>query len=85
MPVRSIPDGWLPHDVYKRLIALLPDASIVGIDDMLEKIRAIKSEEELGVLRKAAALGRSHAGHMPRHRPARHEGMRSLWRHDARP
>ena len=51
------PDGWLPHDVYKQLIALLPDASIVGLDDMLEKIRAIKSEEELGVLRKAAALG----------------------------
>jgi hypothetical protein len=51
------PDGWLPHDVYKQLIALLPDASIGGLDDMLEKVRAIKSAEELGVLRKAAALG----------------------------
>ena len=51
------PDGWLPHDVYQQLTALLPDAGIVGLDDMLEKIRAIKSEEELGVLRKAAALG----------------------------
>src|SRR6516164_7094789 len=48
------PDGWLPHDVYKRL---LPDAGIVALDDMLEKIRAIKSEEELAILRKAAALG----------------------------
>src|SRR4030088_1928459 len=51
------PDGWLPHDVYKHLTALLPDASIVGLDDMLEKVRAIKSDEELKVLRKAAALG----------------------------
>jgi Xaa-Pro aminopeptidase len=51
------PDGWLPHDVYERLLALLPDADIVGLDDMLEKIRAIKSEEEMEVLRQAAQLG----------------------------
>src|SRR5437868_10931992 len=51
------PDGWLPHDVYKQLIALLPGAAMVGLDDMLEKIRAIKSDEELDILRKAAALG----------------------------
>ena len=51
------PDGWLPFDVYKQLTALLPDATIVSLDDMLEKVRAIKSEEELNVLRKAAALG----------------------------
>ena len=30
------PDGWLPHDVYKQLVALLPDASIAGLDDMLD-------------------------------------------------
>ncbi|HEY1363701.1 MAG TPA: Xaa-Pro peptidase family protein [Xanthobacteraceae bacterium] len=51
------PDGWLPHDVYARLKSLLPNASIVKLDDMLEKVRAIKSAEELEVLRKAAALG----------------------------
>jgi Xaa-Pro aminopeptidase len=51
------PDGWLPHDVYARLKSLLPAAAIVGLDDMLEKIRSIKSAEELDVLRKAAALG----------------------------
>ena len=51
------PDGWLPHDVYKQLAALLPDAGIADLDDMLEKIRAIKSEEELEMLRKAAGLG----------------------------
>lgn len=51
------PDGWLPHDVYTRLTALVPDAQIVNLDDMLETVRSIKSAEELGVLRQAAALG----------------------------
>ena len=40
------PDGLLPHDVYARLKSLLPAASLVGLDDMLEKIRSVKSAEE---------------------------------------
>lgn len=51
------PDGWLPHDVHTQLLAALPEAEIGALDDMLEKIRAIKSEEELGMLRKAARVG----------------------------
>src|SRR5215813_15261143 len=51
------PDGWLPHDVYTRLTSLLPKAGIVSLDDMLEKVRSVKSAEELDILRKAAALG----------------------------
>ena len=52
------PDGWLPHDVHIRTDrAAAAGASIVSLDDMLEKIRAIKSDEELGALRKAAELG----------------------------
>jgi Xaa-Pro dipeptidase len=51
------PDGWLPHDVYTRLKSLLPNAGIVSLDDMLEKVRSIKSTEEIGILRKAAKLG----------------------------
>jgi Xaa-Pro aminopeptidase len=51
------PDGWLPHDVFARLTSLLPNASIVGLEDMLEKVRAIKSAEELDMLRQAAKLG----------------------------
>jgi Xaa-Pro aminopeptidase len=50
-------DGWLPHDVYVRLKDLLPGAKFVALDDMLEKIRAIKSPEELDALRRAARLG----------------------------
>src|SRR5262249_30247304 len=51
------PDGWLPHNVHTRLTELMPKASIVPLDDALEKIRAVKSAEELGVLRQAARLG----------------------------
>ncbi len=51
------PDGWVPHNVHTRLIELMPNASIVPLDDALEKIRSVKSAEELEVLRKAARLG----------------------------
>ncbi len=51
------PDGWLPHNVHTRLVELMPNASLVAMDDMLEKVRSIKSTEELGVLRDAAKLG----------------------------
>jgi Xaa-Pro dipeptidase len=51
------PDGWLPHDVFTRLTSLLPNASIISLDDMLEKVRSIKSAEELDILRGAAKLG----------------------------
>ena len=45
---------------------------------MLEKIRTIKSAEELEVLRKAAALGDLMLAGLPRHRAARREGVRGL-------
>ena len=51
------PDGWVPHSVYLRLQELLSGAKLVHLDDMLEKVRTIKSDEELGILAKAAELG----------------------------
>jgi Xaa-Pro dipeptidase len=51
------PDGWLPHSTYLRLRELLPGAGLVNLDDMLEKVRSIKSAEELDMLRQAAKLG----------------------------
>ena len=51
------PDGWLPHSVYQRLRALLPKVDFVNLDDMLELMRTVKSEEELGILGRAAQLG----------------------------
>jgi Xaa-Pro dipeptidase len=51
------PDGWLPHSVYLRLQELLPRAELVNLDDMLEKVRTIKSAEEIDMLERAARLG----------------------------
>jgi Xaa-Pro dipeptidase len=51
------PDGWVPHSVYERLKELLPGAQLVNLDDMLEKVRTIKSAEELDMLDRAARLG----------------------------
>ena len=51
------PDGWVPHSVYVRLQQLLPRAELVNVGDMLEKARAVKSDEEIGMLGQAARLG----------------------------
>ncbi|MBX6329554.1 MAG: aminopeptidase P family protein [Pseudolabrys sp.] len=51
------PDGWLPHSVFQRFRELMPDAELVNLDDMMERLRAVKSEEELGLLARAAKLG----------------------------
>ena len=51
------PDGWLPHSVYTRLKELAPQADFVNLDDMMEMLRTVKSEEELQVLGRAAKLG----------------------------
>lgn len=51
------PDGWFPHSVYARVRELLPGASFVDTEDMLEKIRSEKSPEEIGMLERAAGLG----------------------------
>jgi Xaa-Pro aminopeptidase len=50
-------DGWIPHSVYLRLRELLPGAGLGSLDDLLEKVRSVKSAEELSVLREAAKLG----------------------------
>src|SRR5437588_471163 len=51
--------GWpMMWDFYTANARYLsPIGGNAGLDDMLEKIRAIKSEEELEMLRKAAGLG----------------------------
>jgi Xaa-Pro dipeptidase len=51
------PDGWLPHSVFERLEHLLPQAEFVNLDDMMEMLRTVKSEEELQILTRAAKLG----------------------------
>ena len=51
------PDGWLPHSVYMRLKELAPQAEFIDLDDMMEMMRTVKSEEELQLIGRAAKLG----------------------------
>jgi len=51
------PDGWVPHSMYARLRERLPKLSLINLDDMMEKLRTVKSAEEIAILEKAAALG----------------------------
>jgi Xaa-Pro aminopeptidase len=51
------PDGWLPHSVFTKLQELAPQAEFINLDDMMEMMRTVKSEEELQVLARAARLG----------------------------
>jgi Xaa-Pro dipeptidase len=51
------PDGWFAHAIYDRIRTLLPNANIINMDDMLERMRAVKSPEEIRFLEKAGELG----------------------------
>ncbi len=51
------PDGWVPYSQYMRLTGLLPGAELVNLHDMLERVRSVKSAEELAILGEAARLG----------------------------
>jgi Xaa-Pro dipeptidase len=50
-------EGWLPHGVYQQTVELLPNAEIINLDDMMERMRTIKSTEEIKVLEQAASIG----------------------------
>jgi len=51
------PDGWTPHSLYMRLKERLPGVALTSLDDMMEKLRVVKSAEEIAALDKAAKLG----------------------------
>ena len=51
------PDGWFPHGIYSRIREGLVKVNFLNIGDMLEKMRAVKSPEEIEFLEKAAHLG----------------------------
>lgn len=50
-------EGDIPYATYRGLEELLPQADLENASDLLEFARAIKSEEELGFLGRAAAIG----------------------------
>lgn len=51
------PDGWVPHSIHEGVMAALPGAKFVALDDDMEVMRSVKSAEELGMLERAAGLG----------------------------
>ena len=51
------PDGWLPYSVYEDIKAALPGVTFVDLGDLMETMRSVKSDEEIGMLEQAAALG----------------------------
>lgn len=57
LPNALDPDGWLPAAVFDELHQLLPEAELTNSEDLMEKVRCIKSPEELSILRTAAAMG----------------------------
>ncbi len=46
----------LPYEHYIRLLDQFPDAQFINVSEWYESIRAIKSEEEIKLIEKAAAL-----------------------------
>ena len=51
------PDGWFPYSTYKQMVDSLPGATFVNLDDTMERMRMVKSPEEIGMLEQAARLG----------------------------
>ena len=47
----------MSYDIYTSIIANLPDAQLEGASALIEKIRLIKSPEEIALLTKSAELG----------------------------
>jgi len=50
-------DGWFPYSVYQRILELMPGATFVNLNDLLERVRMVKSPEEIDNLERAAAVG----------------------------
>lgn len=48
--------GYLPAATYLALVKALPDVEFIDATDLIAPIKAVKSEEELACMRRAAAL-----------------------------
>ena len=53
----SEPEGIWPHRMHAELCQSLPEAILVNATEILERIRLVKSEEEIGMLEEAARIG----------------------------
>jgi Xaa-Pro aminopeptidase len=50
-------EGDIPYVTYKKILEGLPNATFENATDLIENIRLIKSEEELGCIEKASTIG----------------------------
>lgn len=50
------PDGVFPYGTISKVSEALPAVSFVDVSDTLASIRAVKSEEEIGLMRRAAGV-----------------------------
>jgi len=48
--------GRLPHDLVRLIEALVPGAKFVDASDFVDRIKAVKSKEEIALIRRAAAM-----------------------------
>lgn len=54
--IARFPDGLISHTMYEKVAAACPDSDIVDATLLLEHVRSVKSEEEIGFLRQGVAL-----------------------------
>jgi Xaa-Pro dipeptidase len=50
------PDGVIPQRTYETLREAYPGAAFVDATDLIQELRSIKSDEEIGILERAAAI-----------------------------
>jgi Xaa-Pro dipeptidase len=51
------PDGWFPQSIYSDLSQSMVKTNLINLGDMLERMRAVKSAEEIDFLERAGHLG----------------------------
>ncbi|HEX6510832.1 MAG TPA: M24 family metallopeptidase [Chloroflexota bacterium] len=54
--IARFPDGLISHTMYEKIAAACPGSEIVDATLLLERVRSVKSEEEVGFLRQGVAL-----------------------------
>jgi Xaa-Pro aminopeptidase len=51
------PEGWVPYKTWQEILQALPRASFVDVTDAFAELVVVKSEEELGMVRRSACIG----------------------------
>ncbi len=60
-PLTRSPDGIVPHRMVERIVKDFPAAEIVDATQLMNRVRAVKSEEEIAVMARATAIAEAMA------------------------